>query len=300
MFFHPRRHPVDDRRVIGRAFANPGDAFVVGRIDALDLGGGGDLAERELLAFADFVADEITVFLRRDFRGHRHRVKIDIAARGVEIGQQLLVELDPAGIEGVGADEEAQDTGLFRADHPAQARIGEGAVAGEGDALDLGVLALDHLEHEVDAVLRAADDHRLHLRGDPALVGIGLGDRFGVLLGGGRVEHVARLGLQQREQLVVLQALVAFDVDPVDQRKLGDLYNQRRAARVDGDGFEQAGGDETLVGVVQFSRTHRLATSESQIGHHRVGLDRVEPFDLHRVEGIALRRRRCRQQRRSA
>ena len=83
----------------------------------------------------------------------RH-LQVDVAALEVELAQQLLVDLEPVGVVGVAAEDEAEPVGLAGLDHPPQPAVGEGLVADEADPLHAGLAALLDLEDEIDPVLR--------------------------------------------------------------------------------------------------------------------------------------------------
>lgn len=231
--------------------ADSGRALEGGNVHFRQIGGHADLSEAELLAFLDVEGHEIAVTFPREFRVHAGDTEVDIAARGVEILEKLLVELDAILDERVALNDRAQEAGLLGLDNPAQATIGILLVADKADALDLGDTALEHLEDKVDAVIGPANDARLNACGDPALLKIGFGDLVRVGLGGrGRIDP-ARLRLQKRREVLVVDAPVALDRNAVDRRILDDPDQERVALRDDLDALEKTRILDVLEGIVQ-------------------------------------------------
>lgn len=203
-----------------------------------------------------------------------------------------MSRLDPLGDERVGGDDAAQEARLLRLEHLAQATVGIGAVAHEGQALDLDHLALGDVEHEIDAVVGAADDLRRDGGRDPALHPVGFGDGGGVGLGLGGIVGPPRLRLHQPGQLVVLDAGVAFEVDDIDRGEFLHPDHEGAALRHDLDRLEQARVRETLVGLVQLARRDGLPPVDPREAEDGRGIDPFVALDPDVGEGVVLGQRR--------
>ncbi len=312
---HPRLHSNEIKPFADRQTLEPGDLVVdlVGRIDPagaqadgvleggdIDLGqvrGHGDAPEPELLAFLHIEGHEIAVTFAADLGIHAGDAEIDIAARGIEIPQHLAIELEAILDEGVRRDDRAQKPRLLGVEDPAQSAIGKLRVADEGDALDLGHAALEDLEHEVDAVVRPPDDLGLDPRGETSLLRVAFGDEPGVGFGSARVEHPARLRLDESGQLLVVDAAVALEGNRVDRRILNHPDHELVALRHDLDRLEEARADDALVGIVELRRRNRLTARDPCVTQDRAGLDPLVALDLDVVEAVALGVRQLRQRR---
>ena len=120
-------------------------------------------------------------------------------------------------------------------------------VADDVDGADLGGRALDDFEHQVDAVLVELDDLGLDRGGEAPAALVQFDDPVDVAANLGAGEDLARgkpdLGLD----LVVLDALVAFKDDAVDDRIFLDLDDQLAGVGAgDDDVGEQLGRVEIL------------------------------------------------------
>ena len=92
-------------------------------LNPLEFADRGDLAEFELLAFLDIDDQEEPVAFLCEFGIGAVHTEIDIAARQVEIAQDLAVKLHPVFDQRVRPDEIAQDGGLLCLHHAAQTAI---------------------------------------------------------------------------------------------------------------------------------------------------------------------------------
>ena len=90
-------------------------------------------------------------------------------------------------------------------------------------------VALVDLEDDVDAVLVEADDLRLDASHRSGRAGIEIQDALPVGLRQRRGEDGARAQLQLGPQLLVGDLVVALEGDPVDDRVLDHLHDQRVA-----------------------------------------------------------------------
>ena len=268
----------------------------VGKLRLVQTFDGRDRADRPdaiLLAFAHGDRHKARVPLGGQLtRGVQH-LDVDISARQVEIAQELLVQLQPLGHEGITPNDLAQNAGLLGFQDLPQATVGIGAVAHEGQTLHLNRLALVDLEHQIDAVVGPADDLGVNRGGQTALHPVRLGDGGSVGLGGGRVVDVARFGLQQALQCLILEALVALKVDHVQHRQFFDNDLERAALRQKFHRFKQTRVHDALIGVVQLPRVQRLTATDSRIRQDGGGIDPRVAFDGDIGKAVALRQSRC-------
>ena len=176
-------------------------------------------------------------------------------------------------------------------DDVAQLRIGEGVVADEVDALDLGGVALGDLEHEVHAVLLELDDLRLDGRGIAPLAPIDIEDALHVGLNAGAGEDGARLQLHLVAQRLGVDLAVALEGDLIDDRVLDDRHDDVGAGAIDAHVGEQAGGEQRLDGAVDLGRVVGVAHGELEVGADSLGLDAPVAADGDVPDSARLRYR---------
>ena len=284
----------DGRRIGLAGFDVQGVQIDIG-VDLRQIAADRDLTECELLTFLDVKGDQERIAAAGQFRGDRQDLKIDIAPRHVKIAQDLFVEFNTVGDERVGAHNAAQQTRLFGFQNAAQAALGIGAVADERQALNLDHVALDDLKHQIDTVVRAADDLGRDRCGQTALLLIGLHKGGGILFGQGRAVDAARLGLHDRGKDIVPDPAVALKVDDVDGRVFLDLDHQCVTARRDQHILEQTRVDDVLIGLVQGGGRDRFAAVDSGIGQDGGAIDPLVAGNFNLGKAIALRVCLCRQ-----
>ncbi|MFT3974516.1 MAG: hypothetical protein QM699_14010 [Amaricoccus sp.] len=262
------------------------------RQERLELGRGqaGDrradrhLAEVVLLALADAERQEKAVALAGDVRGGGQDLKVDVAALQVELPQHLLVDFHPVGVIADIAEQPGQPVGLAALDRPAQLPVGIRLVADEVDALDVGRPAFLDLEHQVDAVFRLADDDRVHRRAIAAGLLVGIDDALRVGLGRDDGVGEPRAQLDHFVQLVVVEAVVPLEGDPVDRRVFLDGDDEAPGLRHHVDALEQPGVVELADGEVDLFGRDRLARLDAGEHPHRVGLDALVAGDVDAAE----------------
>ena len=250
-----------------------------------------------MLAFADGKGHETCIALGGKLARGVQDLDVDEPARQVEILEQLLVQLQPLDHKGIAPDDLAQKTGLLGFQNLPQTAVGIGAVADEGQTLHLNRLALVDLEHQIDAVVRPADDLGVNRGGQTPLDPVSLGDGGGVGLGCGGVVDIARLRLQKPFQRLVLQPLVALQIHHIEHRQFLDDDLERAALRYQLDAFKQARVHDALIGVVELPRGQGLATPDSRIGQDRGGIDPHIAFDGDVGKAVALRKGGCEERR---
>ena len=151
-----------------------------------------DLAKLEGLSFAQTERQEKPVAFTGDFRVDRQNAKIDIAARQIEIPQHLFIKFNPISDKRILLDHRPQQARLLGFQNATQTPVRIGAVTNKAKTLDFDDFAFDHFEHQINAVIRAADDlWRNGCRITPGLA-VSLGDDGGVGFGCGRAVNVAR------------------------------------------------------------------------------------------------------------
>ena len=107
----------------------------------------------------------------------------------------------------------------------------------------------------------------------PALARVVLRDALDVALQLGVGQNPARLGLQDLEQDVVLDLLVAADHDLVDDRILDDGDDKAAAADVDADIRKQPGAVKGLHRLVDIAAAERLAGCDQDVVAHGRSVD---------------------------
>jgi hypothetical protein len=143
------------------------------------------------------------------------------------------------------------------------------------DLPDLGLVALLDLEHDVDAVLVELDDLRLDIGREAALAAIELDDPRDVRARLGPGEDLARRQPDLRRDLVVLDPLVAFKDDAVDDGVLANLDGDDPVVEADADVGEELGREEILQRLVAALGGVDLARTKLDVGNHRF---RLEPL----------------------
>ena len=250
-------------------------------VDLGDRGRHGDVAERVVVAFfyrerqIEALAATVEVSRRRD------DLRIGIAVLHVELAQQLAIEIEPVGIVDVGRLEPGQPALLGRAHDFLQLRVGKGLVADEADVLDLGTRPFADFVDDVDAVLLEFDDLRLDGGGEQTLLLVHVQDALHVGLGLGLCEHGARAELDFALQRFVLDVLVAFEDDLVDDRVLDEEHDHDRAAALYAHVAEQTCFEELGDAVVGEAGVVGLADLQRKVRPHGLGLDAAVALNLN-------------------
>ena len=111
--------------------------------------------------------------------------------------------------------------------HPAQAPVAKGTVADKADTLDLDDLAFFYFKNQIDAVVGPPNNDGIDCGRQLALLFISLRYRGSILFSQCWRINPARLRLNDRLQIFVLELAVAFDADLINRRKLLNLDHQR-------------------------------------------------------------------------
>ena len=282
-------HPLDDAIDLGDVV----DAAVGDRREERLEGGGveaGDrradrhLAEVEALALGDREGEEEAAALARELGGGREHLEVDVAALEVELAQELAVDLEPVGVVGGAAEDEAQPVRLVGLDHPPQAPVGEHPVAGEADPLHRGPASLGDLEDEVDPVLRLADDHRVDLGRIAPRRPVGVDDALRVLLRRGHRIGEPRPELHDLGELLVVERVVALEGDLVDRRVLPHGDDEPPGLGHHLHVLEEPGVEQVAHREVQLLGRHRLAGLDAGEDPDRVRLDALVAGDVDPAE----------------
>ena len=180
-----------------------------------------DRAELVARTFLNDVGDNEVPTVGRQLRKGRDDAEVGIALGQVKCPKLLLVGRKPVRIVAIVRLEEAEYAACLPSEHLlAQALILEGLVADDVDAANLGLVALVDLENEIDAILLKVDDLRFDPRSEAALALVKLDNALDVRADLGAGKDLARLQLDLRDDLVVLDALVTLQDDAVDDRIL--------------------------------------------------------------------------------
>ena len=257
------------------------------------------MAELELLALFDVERHKVTIAFLAQFRIHAGDTEIDIAARRIEILQQLAVKLNTVFDKRIACHKRPQKARLLGAQNTAQTAVRILLVADKRNAFDFSDATFENFENQVNAVVAAADDTGLDARGDTALLNIGLNDGVGIFFSLRRIENTTGLRFQDWLQIVVFDAVVALDGDKVDRRIFDHLDDQSAALRNKFNAFEKTRRLKTLERFVQFTGRDRLTTGDSGVGQDCASLDTLAAFDGYVVKDVCLRHRDIRQSRKT-
>ena len=145
---------------------------------------------------------------------------------------------------------------------------------------------------EIDAVVRLLDDFGRDAHVIAAGMAIDFGDALGVGLHHRTRQRAARLGLDFRRKLLVLDLLVALEGDAADHRVFDHGHHDAAAGLVDLHVLEQAGLDQRLQAVIDCGLVQPAAGARLEIGADGLDLDAPVALDLDRSHGLGGGRRR--------
>src|SRR5205823_2017183 len=242
-------------------------------IEITHVGENVDAAEMGEVAFLDDEGDDEPLPRRVILRNGGNDLDVGEALAQIKAAQQVAIRLDAIGIVDVVALEKAEDPALAGLDDVLEARPPEGTVSDKDDLADRGFVALGDLEHQIDAIVRQLDDLRLDAHVEASGMVIDVDDSLHVRLHHRARQRPARLRLHFSRELIVLDALVAFESDPVDDWSLDDGHDQPAAGLADSHVLEQAGGVERLETVINGGRVEVPAGAGTKIRANGVGLD---------------------------
>ncbi len=244
-----------------------------------------DLADAVTLALVQREGQEKGLPIRRQLRGRVRNLEVGISVLEIEAPQLFLVEVDPLGIVRVAGREKAPPTLLPAGDHFAKAILAERVIADEGDAAGEGGLALVDLENDVHPVLLEADDLRLHARIEPSTLDIEIENALPVSLRQRGSEYGAGTELQVGPQLLVRELVIPLESDPIDDRVLDHLHDERIALPGEAYILEKARRVEGFQAAIEAVRVERIAGPDQHVGADRAILDPLIAFDPDRLNG---------------
>src|SRR6266436_4991196 len=239
-----------------------------------------------LLAFLDLESYQKTLAFRIVFRQRGHHLNVGEAMLQIKAANQVTIGLDPVRIVCVSSTEETQEIGFARLDDIPEAIRRISIVADEFDRLDAGFRALGNGENEIDAVVRLFDDFGIDAHVIAAGAAIDLGDTLGVGLDHGTRQRAARLGLDFRGKLLVLDLLVALERHAADHRVFDHRHQQATARLTDFDVLEQACLDQRFQAVIDTGLIETPAGTRLEIGANGLDLDAAIALDLNRRHGL--------------
>src|SRR6185312_5360936 len=238
-----------------------------------------DLAEMIARPLVERVGDEESVLRRRQFRDRQDHAKLGVALAQIEFAQQLAVVRDAVGIVIVVGRQDPPPARFLGLQDAAQLAGAEMGVADEIDAAHFGDGPFVDLEHQIDAVLRQADDLGIDRGGEAAAAAIQLDDAPHVALHLGAGEDLARLFLNFLIQRVVGQFAIALEHHAVDDRILHHLYHERVALAAQPHVSEEAGVEKGLERAVDAVGVERIARLHRHVGFDGFGFDAFGALD---------------------
>src|SRR5690606_24260869 len=185
----------------------------------------------------------------------------------------------------------------------AQLAVGERLVADDVDRADLRFRPFVDLEDDVDTVLVELHHLRLYGRSKAALALVQFDDARDVRPNLGAGEDLPRRQLDLGKDLVVLEATIAFQHDPVDYRVLDHSDDYSAVVVPDREVGEQLGRGKILQGLVGQRGGIDLPRTHADIADDRRRLEALGTGHRDRADDMALfaggscgrrrRRRRC-------
>ena len=201
--------------------------------------------------------------------------------------QLLAIFCDTVGVIDVAADQKAQHVGCGGLDHGGELPLAEHMVADEIDLPHRDLLAFGDGEDEIDAVASAIDDFRHHADIIAPDVPVGFHDAADVGLNGGALQRAACLGLHHAGKFGVLDFLVAFERDAVEQLCLDQVDHHLVARPVNRHLVEQSGCDQRFQRRIERSGIELFSRPGMEIRTHGIGFD--PPIAFH-SDSLARRR----------
>ena len=205
----------------------------------------------------------------------------------IEAAQQFAVEAQPVAIVGVGGGEEAPPAGFLRLDDVAQRAVAEIDVADKDDVLDVGQRPFLDVEDQVDAVLFELHDLRLHGRREAAAAPVDLEQPRGVGLHARARIDGAGAQLDLALERFVVDSLVAFEGEAVDDRVLDHPDDHGVAVAPHRHVGEEAGVEQALERSVDRRRVEAVADADLHVGGDGRVLDALIPFHAQLADDVA-------------
>ena len=244
-----------------------------------------------MLTFFDLEGHQEALLLRIVFRQRGNDLHVRKTVLEIVAANQIAVGLDAVRVVDVIAAEKTQQIRFARLDHVAKAKGRIGLVADEFDRIDAGLVAFGNLEDQVDPIVRLLDDLWNHLHVVAAGVAINFRDSLRVGLNHRTRQRAARLGLNFRTELFVLDLLVALESHAADHRVFDHGHNKLATSLADFHILEQTGFDQSLEAVVYMSLVQRPAKPWLEVGTDGSRLDTAVSLHLNRIHRLRGRRR---------
>ena len=243
-----------------------------------------DVADAELVAFADVDGDVDVALVGRDGNLGRVDVEVHIApievvgTQCLQVGAELLLRV----LVGIGRPGPKARGGQF--EQVEQGFVVEHFVADDVDLLDLGDTPFRDLEVDRDAVAF----ERRHRTGDldrvPALREVGPA-QFLLDLGEQRTVEHAALGKPDLSELLDekfrADRTVAFERDARDRGAFDHRHHQRRAVLLDTHVTKETGLEERADGLGRGPGIDLVANLERQVVEHRARGDSLQSLDTN-------------------
>ena len=186
-----------------------------------------DVAEFVALAFFHHIGDDEILLVAGQFGNRRNYPEIGIAFGQVELAQLLLVVRQAIRIVARVRRQDRGQARLLGRHFATQLAIGKLLVAENVDLPNLRFRSFVDVENDIDAVLVELDDLGFDGCGEPALTLVKLDDPGNVGADFGARVDLARGKLDLGVDLLILEPLVAFEQDAVDDRILALLGSSR-------------------------------------------------------------------------
>ncbi len=268
------------RKIVGQRFG----------IEIADLAVDLYRAEFVTLPFLHHIGDDEVLLVGRQFGDRADHAEIGIALRQVELAQFLLVERQPVGIVACARAENAGQPRLLGDHFAAQLAVGKLLVADDVDLADLRFRPFIDFEDDIDAVLIELNQLGLDRCSKATLALVQLDDTGHV---GAHLR--TRIDLPRREldfrlNLVVLQPLVPFQDDTVDDRVFAHFDGDIAVHVADADIGKQFGCVQVFQSLVGGGLCPGLARSQADVGTHGI---RLEPLGASYRNRLNRFRRHC-------
>ncbi len=213
--------------------------------------------------------------------------RVGVAVVAIVEPQLLAVFCDAVGVVDIAADQKAQHVGCGGLDHGGELALAEHVIADEIDLPHCGLLAFGDGEDKIDAVGSTIDDFRYHADVVAPGMPIGFHDAADVGLHRGALQRAPCLGLHHASKFGVLDFLVAFECDAVEQLCFGQVDHHFVASPLNRHVVEQPGRDQRLQRGVEGCGIELFPRPGMKIRPHGIGLD--PPIAFHN-NGLARRR----------
>jgi hypothetical protein len=255
------------------------------RIHVGDTRGHLDAAEAVTIALIDRVGEDEAPIVRVVDTGGGY-AHVGEPVLEIEAPQQVAVGIKVIEIVDVARLDEREPARLRRLDDGLEPAIGERPAADEHDALDAGLVALLDLEDEVDLPVAARNRLGGDLDIEAAEGAVHVDHVLDVPAYRGLRERPPRLEADRGGEVLVLELLVALELQVLDHRRLDHGDDEARALVGDPDVLELAGVVEFLQRPVDRRRIVQrvgLAGRRLEVRAYRFRIDAPVALDDNAV-----------------